>query len=166
MTGANCKSFETQAQWAASGNQGPFLESSLPPARLYAAVPTAIGTWLTAPALPSPALSPTTALPGCERLWDGRSLLVRTPAARIPEHSYFLPCAPALGTSPKTARRQPAQQTFFPLSFPFNKTALLPTNFSSSLAQILALLNQIQAARAPWFRSPGPSQAARRPGRS
>lgn len=69
-------------------------------------------------------------------------------AARI-QDSYFLPGAQTLPTSPQTARPQPAQQTFFSLFlFRATKPYFTPTN-SNSLAQILPLLNQIQAAHRP-----------------
>lgn len=74
-------------------------------------------------------------------------------AARI-QDSYFLPGAQTLPTSPQTARPQPAQQTFFSLFlFRATKPYFTPTN-SNSLAQILPLLNQIQAAHRPLDSGP------------
>lgn len=120
-----------------------------------ATVPTSTVTSLTALSLPQPLLCPSPCpcpaqffaarpLPSqASGALGHRSLLVHTRAARTQEYSYFLPCAPpAAKTSPTTARRQPAQQTFLrSFSFPFNKTVLPTDRLSKSLAQILAPLS-------------------------
>lgn len=132
----------------------PFWKAHCHQLSRLATVPTSTVTSLTALSLPQPlplpqSLSlpcpvlrcPATAQPGFKRPWTQE--LGQTRAACTQEYIYFLPCAPpSAKTSPTTARRQPAQQTFLrSFSFPFNKTVLPTDRLSKSLAQILAPLS-------------------------
>lgn len=159
MTGANCKSFGTQAQWGAAGHPHPFWK-----ARCHQPSPTvSAAPWLIAPAPPSSALpghSPA-GLPAPV----GTRACSPTHRSRAPGSTVtFLPCAPS-GTSDLTQNCAPAAclaNFLRSCSFPFRKTVPPTGTLSKGLAQILAPLSrhQIHAAPAPgansarWLRGP------------